>query len=795
MTELRTLANERERRAHSFEFGYMPPKELVIDPSLRMHSSYVETMDPVTYEVLRSKLWNINADHQETIRRVSGSQVVVFGHDFNTSIQTEDGAGVCFGPGNLFFGGCADLVTKWTLEHRSMNVGIHEGDVFVQDDPWVGTNHQMDTAVYAPVFWDGGLFAWVYSVVHQRELGGIEPGGFVQQASDVYSEATFWPPMKLIDRGTLREDVVDAWVRRSRLPQLMTLELRSQVAGVEFARAALLAVVERYGADQVKGTMRKMIKTTARTVAERISKLPDGEWSDTRYVSGAIVGDLSPYRTCLTVRKQGDRLVYSNAGTDPSVGSFNITGGVLRAAIVNSLLTFLCYDQYLCAAGLLEQVDFEFEPGAITSAKHPAAVSTSMGLVLSLVQGQYLNAKLLSTNPETAHYTFAASAAATFVSTATFGVDQYGKPTAQFLIDCIVGGLGAFPWRDGLDHGGTFNSPISPVGSVEEMERETPILYLYRREAGESGGHGRWRGGACLTAAYVGHRTKEQFISSGGFVQSVTQSHGLLGGLPATGGTLYRAEGVPVGDWFAQGQLPGSPAELRELTELELTPPKKFDNRLIDCDVFEIVPSPGAGYGDPILRAPDLVARDVEDGKLSREHARAIYGAVVTPGATVDAEATASERERLRTDRLSRASAPRRAATGRLRAAAAHALSTVILGPRESDDAPMLGCAHCRRALAPADGNYRFGTHELHTNMADLGPYFIDPAVQTGHNLVWRTFLCPDCGVALDGELCRPTDEPAWDVRLAQTTIDGTGTVAHKSAGPGHAVLSSAGGT
>ncbi|QEC48091.1 hydantoinase B/oxoprolinase family protein [Baekduia soli] len=213
----RTLENERERRAETFVAGYLPPDDLVIDPSLQLHTEHDTDIDPISYEVLRSKLWNVNWDHQETIRRVSGSQVVVFGYDFNTSIQTEDGAGVCFGPGNLFFSGCADLVVKWTLEHRSMNVGIGEGDIFLQDDPWIGTNHQMDTAVYAPVFWEGRLFAWVYNVIHQRELGGVEPGGFTQQARDVYSEPTFFPPIKLVEAGRLREDVADAWVRRSRL--------------------------------------------------------------------------------------------------------------------------------------------------------------------------------------------------------------------------------------------------------------------------------------------------------------------------------------------------------------------------------------------------------------------------------------------------------------------------------------------------------------------------------------------------------------------------------------------------
>ncbi len=126
---------------------------------------------------------------------------------------------------------------KWTLEHRAGNVGIREGDIFVQDDPWVGTNHQMDVAVYAPIFVDGRLFCWVYNCVHQQELGGVEPGGFVQQAPDTFWEATAFPPMKLVEGGVWREDLVDAWIRRSRLPELCHLELKSQVSGVEFARA------------------------------------------------------------------------------------------------------------------------------------------------------------------------------------------------------------------------------------------------------------------------------------------------------------------------------------------------------------------------------------------------------------------------------------------------------------------------------------------------------------------------------------------------------------------------------
>jgi N-methylhydantoinase B len=763
----RTLANERERRADTFANGYLPPDELVIDPSLKLHTEFDADVDPISYEVLRSKLWNVNWDHQETIRRVSGSQVVVFGYDFNTSIQTEDGAGVCFGPGNLFFSGCADLVVKWTLEHRSMNVGIGEGDIFLQDDPWIGTNHQMDTAVYAPVFWEGRLFAWVYNVIHQRELGGVEPGGFTQQARDVYSEPSFFPPIKLVENGKLREDVVDAWVRRSRLAGLMTLELRSQTAGVELARERVLDMIRRYGPGQVKGAMRKMIKTTAGVVGERLRALPDGEWSDTRYVSGAVVGDLDPYKFSLTVRKVGDRLIYSNKGTDPSVGSFNITAGVLRACITNSLLTFLCYDQYLCAAGLLEQVDFEFERGTITAARHPAACSTSIGLVVALVQAQHLNMKLLSTDDAAAHQTFAASACATLIYNHTFGIDQYGSPTANFPMDGIVGGLGAFPWRDGLEHGGTMSSTMNPVGSVEAMEREIPMLFLYRREAADSGGHGQWRGGACLVSAMVGHRSPEHYISTGGLAQSVSQGIGVLGGWPATGGTMWRAEDTAVRDWFAEGRIASTPELLREMAPGGASaPPKVFDNRITEHDVFEVLPNPGAGYGDPVLRDPVLVADDVAEGKLAPEHAGKFYGVVLDGDGGADHEATIRARVALLADRLAAARPPRTARSGSLTEVTGRALATVAVGVG-ADGEEALGCAACHRELAPRAGNYRMGTSWLQLSLTDLGTHFTDPATQIGHELIWRAFLCPGCGLALDGELCKPDDEPVWDVRLA----------------------------
>ncbi|MHB1930631.1 MAG: hydantoinase B/oxoprolinase family protein, partial [Acidimicrobiales bacterium] len=203
VSERSALEDEGRRRRDSLAFGYLPGERIVVDPSVVFHTEADPDPDPITYEVVRSKFWNLNMDHEETIRLVSGSNIVIEGYDFNASILTEEGEGVVFGPSNLFFAGCADLCAKWTLEHRSANPGIHDGDVFIQNDPWVGTNHQMDVAVFGPVFWEGRLFGWVYNAVHQREIGGIEPGGFIQSATDVHTEPTFWPPTKFVEGGVL----------------------------------------------------------------------------------------------------------------------------------------------------------------------------------------------------------------------------------------------------------------------------------------------------------------------------------------------------------------------------------------------------------------------------------------------------------------------------------------------------------------------------------------------------------------------------------------------------------------
>lgn len=758
-----TRAQRDNARWDSLVNGYIPGERLDLPDDLPIHDSAAEEIDPITFEVIRMKLWNLNWDHQETLRRTSGSLVVIQSYDFNTSIQTELGEGVVFGPGNLFFAGCADLVVQWTLEHRAGNVGVKPGDIFIQDDPWVGTNHAMDAAVYRPVFVDGKLFSWVYNVTHQRELGGAEPGGFVQGARDVHSESTFWPPVKLGENGAAREDLMEAWIRRSRLPQLMAIELRAQLAGVHVAHDRLLEIVDRYGADVVKGVMRRMITNTADAVGRRLQAIPDGTWTDERYVTGASPTDAGLYRFAMRFEVRGDRLVVSNEGTSAPAGSFNMPRGVFRACVVSSLLHFLAWDQQLCGAGLLRQLDFELADNAINSARHPHAISTSLGLTLTLNQSHHLGAKLVSGTEEGASHAFASSGEHSLLLNQMSGIDQYGAPFASFPFDGTTGAIGAFGWRDGIDHGGTSFSTNNPLGSVEAYEQEVPFLYLYRKERSDSGGHGQWRGGATIVAAWTGHGSDEVYVSSGGMHQSVTQGLGLNGGLPSTGGQMWRAEDTGVLDAFARGEVPSTPEALRELGTGGPPPPKKFDNRMRPGDLFETMPQPGAGFGDPLLRDLDAVGTDLDRGRLSPADAERIYGARIADDGTVDGAASEVLRGEIRAGRLRDARAPR---TPRDGAVAAEALVTAAVGAGRGPHGVELVCRSCERVLGAADRGYRSGCCEQEQPLTALGPYFEDPEQQVGETIVLRVYLCPGCAISLDSEVCRPGDPPFEDVVL-----------------------------
>jgi N-methylhydantoinase B len=747
-----------------FNLSYAPREKLNINPKLRLHSETAQEIDPIAFEVIRNALWILNEEHADTIRKVGASPVASFANDLNTSIQTETGEAVMFAPYVQYFAGVADLVVQWTLENRSHNPGIEDGDVFFQNDPLVGVSHQMDVQTFAPVFIDGALFCWVFNSVHVRDIGGTEPSSFCVEAKDVYGEATPIPPIKLVERGRLRTDVEQMIRRHSRIPGLLALDLRSQIAGVHAASNRARELVARYGAATVKAAMRKIIDDASAAVARRLQRIPDGTWHDVTYLGALSRGDRRAHRVTMTMTKTGDQLVFSNEGTETEFGSANCSFGAWRAAIANSMSALLAWDHRYCTGGVLKHASFRPVPGTINCIDRSGAVSNLLGIMSSVAMSATVLSKMLACDEELRANQMAVKASSAW--TGMSGIDQWGHPYATVSLDEIASGGGAFSFKDGIDQGGTYTIPRSEAGDCEVWEQASPILYLFRRYS-LGFGHGKYRGGRGIVLGWVGRGTENQVMSAASIPLSLPGANGLWGGHCGQAGFFMSAHNCGIAQAMAEGRFPGSVEKLRESVKLQAVPPKSVGVPLLRDDVWVMDIGSAGGYGDPIKRDPAAVLEDAGDG-LPLEQASGIYGVIITDG-KVDAARTAERREQIRRERLARALPPlqsiqRPAPNGgeRLLFEMGGELKVV-----EIDGRAYIVCAGCGHYLCEGAGNYKLGCARINGSLSELDEFLYgDAKVELDDEMVYRSYICPGCGVLLENELARGDEPPFWDVRL-----------------------------
>jgi len=754
------------RKRDSLKFGYLHPDLSAVPELVPLHTEQSNDLDPILYEIIRSKLANINIDHGETIRRTSGSFPVAEGNDYNASITTELGEGTAFGAHNWFFAGYADLAIRWILEFRSANPGIFPGDVFIHNDPWVGTNHQNDAAVMAPVFWDGKLFAWIYNSAHHQDNGGPIPGSINPLATSVFEESNCLSPIKIVERGVVRDDVFEAWTRRSRSAVTSALEVKAQLTGAALARERLLDVIRRYGAQNVKRAMYKTIEDTSQIVAGRLSRLPDGVWRDEREIATCGQGGAAVYKLCIQFEKRGDRLRISNRGASPAGEVVNFTVGAFRGCVLNGLFHVLGFDIDLCGAGLLRQLDFDLEQGLVNSAIFPSPVSSSIGTMATVAQSFCLGSKMISGSDELAAHATGSNALHTMAAAYSLsGSDRFGRVFRDTILDAIAGGSGGYSNRDAIDHAGPATGINHPIPDVELVERRVPILCLFRREMPSSGGIGRFRGSPAIISALIAHGSQDLSGIGSGVSARVSLGLGLDGAPPASAGGAFLSAGATCRQWLEGGRVPSSLDDLAEIAPpFEGAPPTRVP---INADtVILVMSNAGAGFGDPLKRDPKKVAADVASGRMSAEDASKHYGVVLRPDLSCDEAATSALRLRAAEERLRGGRPPRSPCMGK--SATMDSPQTAILASVGVDDAHVF-CRHCGQHLGGRHDNYRYGCVEYDARPRDIIPmydYYTDFA--HGEQIV-RLYICPSCATSIDSDCLFEDEEPHLSAGILRT--------------------------
>jgi N-methylhydantoinase B len=741
--------------------AYIPGQELAVDPSLRLHDESAE-VDPFLFEVLRHNIWNINDEHGSTILKVSGSPIASTAEDFQTAILAEDGEFVFFGPRVQTMCGTMDLAVRWMLENRGANPGIGDGDMFLCNDPWIGSTHQQDVGLYCPVFWDGELFCWVANALHQYDIGGSTPGGFCPDATDTFVEPVCIPAVKIVEGGERRQDVEDFYLRHSRMPELVALDLRAQIAGNVVARDRILGLIGRYGAAVIKGAVRKIISDAEQTFARRLAKLPDGTWRSRSYLDVALDGDRGLYPVAMQVEKSGEHLTFSMEGTAEQVGALNISFSCWRSGILTAVNPMLCHDLLHATGGPLRRMTFRPEAGTILCATRPASTSNAqIGVLVTGALATSALGRMLLADAELRREVFAPAASTQFPIDSLSGIDQWGKPYGTILLDPMMGGGGAFSFRDGVGTGGSWYNPRSIGPNVEGNEQYFPILYLYRREWTDSGGAGLWRGGNSGVLAFVAHGTDRIEHSTATSGVALPTSEGLAGGMPGAPCRYRLLRRSDVRDQFAARRIPDDFAAVTG--DEEIVGPKQRGIIQTPDDVIEIAWCAGGGFGDPLERDPAVVLADVLDGEVSTAWAEAAYGVVIAAGA-VDADGTATTRSTARAARIGRS--PQRGADA---GPNGRAIGDLVMFVDEAG-APgqVLACAACDTLLASESGaSYKQGAVVRERPVTDGVPHMEDPSRYVDDALVLREFACPGCARLLAVEVARADDPPLIDIEVA----------------------------
>ncbi len=738
-----------------------PSDELKIAPKLHLHRpETLPDVDFITEEVLSHRLWHICDEAGLTIRHISGSPVATEANDFMTVIADENGDVAFMTPYLLYQGTVFEPMIKWTLQNRSESPGIEDGDMFLCNDPWVGAVHQNDVAVFAPIFDDGKLFCWVGASIHEVDVGGSAPGSFSIHAQDVFGEVSPLPPVKIMRRFELQSDIEDLYTRRSRQPLLLSLDLRAKIAANNVARTRILEAIERYGADTVKAVMRRVMDRAESSLRARLREIPDGIWRHVDFQEVASAGDRGLYAARLEMTKIGDELHFDFTGSAAQAGIINSATAGTRAGVFAALLPILVGEIPWAPGGLQRCLKITNPRGTILNAEYPAAVSMGSitGTWLAHNCAHATISKMLLTSPK--HRSRAMSGGGgSWPAMQLFGWDKTGYAFVTQFQEANLTGFGARTFADGVDTAGAYCIPSARVPNVEATELTWPLLVLYRGEAIDTGGAGRWRGGLGGKFAFVLHKTNKEFTHvSAAFHVAIPNGGALSGGLPGASVTYRIKRDTNVWSQIAAGALPQDIDELSGT--LDILHPKSQTTQSFN-DVYAINFFGGGGYGDPLDREPQRVAADVTEGVVSFQAAERLYGVIVSEG-KLDQDGTTRRRAAIREQRLS--GAGRTSPTAR---AGEDAPGDVHINEYLKISDRRIVC-RCGQDCGPVGENYKSSLIMKSVPFTELSPANRNPSDYIDEPVEFRIFICRGCGTQVESEVAVTREAPIWDVQLIQ---------------------------
>jgi N-methylhydantoinase B len=559
-------------------------------------------IDPVTLEILWSRLVTVTNEQAAALQRTSFTPIVRESGDLSAAVFDARGRmlaqAVTGTPGHI--NSLATSMVHFLAAFPPET--LSPGDILITNDPWKTSGQLNDLSVVTPVFRQGRLVGFFGNTCHAMDIGGR---GLSADASEVYEEGLYLPMTKLYDAGQPNEELLRILGANVRAPYEVLGDVHAQVAGNQVGADRLLEYLDDFDLPDLEALGEEILGRSERAMRDAIAALPDGDYDKTIHTDGLD----EPVRIQCRVTVRGDEIVVDYSGS---------SGQVDRG--MNVVLNYTAaYTSYALKCAISPEVphnDGSFRPvsttapeGSILNPRWPAAVAARH------IVGHFLPHAVFGALAQVIPDRVLAEGAGNIWLTTVRGTGRDRFITVFFA----AGGTGARPTKDGLSTT-SFPSGIA-TAPVEIIETTSPLVIRKKELRQDSGGPGRFRGGLGQTIE-VEVPTGEPFIVSSLADRMRFPAQGYLGGKP------------------------GGPGGFR--TSLGTRPNPKLSLPLPAGTRFTLELPGGGGFHDPLERDPEAVARDVAEGLVSPRAAERDYGVKATRSGRIVGLTPARTRRRKR---------------------------------------------------------------------------------------------------------------------------------------------------
>jgi N-methylhydantoinase A/oxoprolinase/acetone carboxylase beta subunit/N-methylhydantoinase B/oxoprolinase/acetone carboxylase alpha subunit len=551
-------------------------------------------LDAVTLAVVQNGLNQIASEMDLVHQKTSFSPVISEAFDRSNGIY-DCRTGQIIAQGELglpIFLGVMQSTTEAVIRHRD---DLDPGDVVIVNDPYFGGTHLMDVKMVKPFFYRGRLWAYLSNTGHWSDTGGMVPGGFCASATEVHQEGLRLPPVKLVRRGELCQDVADIIMHNIRVPEERMGDMYAQLGALSIGEQRLMALLDKYGEQSVSAVISEMRDRSEKLMSANIATIPDGEYRFESCMDSDGIDD-ALLRVDVVVRVEGSRIHFDFSNSSPPCR------GPLNSVWATTLGSVYCGMKHVFPAvpinsGCFAPIHVDEPRGTFLYAEYPrpvagCAAETSQRIMEAMfgALGQAIPDRMF------------AGSAGTSGNFALGGHDP--ERGASFVMYVFSGGgYGGWQGGDGVSNGCS-TIGISKTQPVEVLEQHFPVLFEEYALREGSAGAGRFRGGFG-----VSYRVK---LRRGVATASFMMDHGRTGPFGMLGGRDGAMNEVELS---IKGQI-----------ERPAYGSKGDGFELAAGDWVQVRTPGGGGYGDPRERPRELVRRDLTRGYFSQRSAESDYG-------------------------------------------------------------------------------------------------------------------------------------------------------------------------